>query len=278
MSILYAPTKALLEPNLLVPHKKPVGNVRIDYDHPFAHKLGFCSILQGNGKNIGTDGGDFAIFGANSGYGVDKHGQHYRSTVYNTGSYAEADYKKTTADETRSHTLVMDFTFTGEAPTAGIWTWAESATSGTLFMGIMAYDTTTLRVYSNSNYWLYSHREGLSLTIGQRYVLHLVYDYAANTHSLYVDGEFCDEQASIYNLGTRLGSRMYLGSGYNKNTTTPIYSILSYRDYAMPLALIKDQVKDLYQFLKPAGMETEVTSVGRGGAIAEVWHRMMSWL
>jgi len=75
MAILYLEDALLREPNLWVPGKKPVGAVKIDWEHPLSRGLTGVLLASYGMKNL-VDNGTITFLPSFEGLGTSQYGQH----------------------------------------------------------------------------------------------------------------------------------------------------------------------------------------------------------
>ncbi len=237
--------KALLEPNLAIPKKQPLGEVEIDWTHPLTKHLTLC-VLGGFDKELVN------------GYYISKaNGAHVEGTAYGkgydfTGGGTGTEVIALEGSQNRQLTNGQDISI--------YWLGIKRSTDGT-FIARRDSVNVEFQLYSGSSKLSFKQNIGPSLdststiTLGYN-GLGVSYD-ASTTNGVYYqngerDGTFtCTNDTTQITAPASLGARWqgYPTTGYRSEDTVCL--CLVWYDRIITDAEMRELHKDPYQFLKP---------------------------
>ena len=193
--------RRLKAPELIVPGRKPPRSTDANGVSD-ANRIAYWPMREGAGHAIDEVSGQVLTLEGNT---VWRGGSIY--TPGGTTDYATADLSKPASGVM---TLAFEHTVTATPTTDGIINWHPSnPTSTTPFLLFQALDATTNRLMVNAGY-----RITVSVSVGKKYRWAIVYD--GSDWLLYQDGYLAGSYTGP--LGTRSGTKMWLGTGYASRT------------------------------------------------------------
>ena len=242
-------SELLREPNLLIPGKKPIGPVKIDWEHPLTSGLVFCDLFRSelvNGLVPTTD--------ANTSTKVlPEHGMSNYFPGDNTDEAVRYDYTKVPTFDNVTITMIMSNDYTSDESLPAWLTLFDGTDDNTRFIRILYRADTKqyrFRLFTSAA----TNLDILPGSFPANRVIILTFVYDGVNMRIYQDGT---DKGNIAKTGsiTAANSDWILGSDYVSDADTKAHSVIPLfmiHNRGLTPKEITELNKDPYQILVPA--------------------------